>query len=178
MFQGCRARVQTGVTGKEAALTRVQRRSHSVSAPRFSAIKLDQTGIQGRQRLNFTVPSCTQHCNVNVLTAHTNPLRHWATAHMCTFPGLWVLVVDFLSCGSLPLRIRERKKKHSSIVDHTFIRGRGGGGKSAIWKFFRLSAMCELLRWPLNDIVMGFFLLFFSFLSTPEKENRTWESSP
>ena len=25
----------------------------------------------------------------------------------------------------------------------------GGRGQSAIWKFFRLSAMCELLRWPL-----------------------------
>ena len=33
-------------TGKQTALTRGQRRSHSVSAPRFSAIKLDQTGIQ------------------------------------------------------------------------------------------------------------------------------------
>ena len=46
MLQRCRARVQLGVTGKETALTRGQRRSHSVSAPRFSAIKLDQTGIQ------------------------------------------------------------------------------------------------------------------------------------
>ena len=51
--------MQVGVTGKETALSRGQRRSHSVSAPRFSAIKLDQTGIQWRQRLNFTVPSCT-----------------------------------------------------------------------------------------------------------------------
>ena len=49
MLQRCRARVQLGVTGKrriETALTRGQRRSHSVSAPRFSAIKLDQTGMQ------------------------------------------------------------------------------------------------------------------------------------
>ena len=59
MLQRRRARVQVGVTGKETALSRGQRRSHSVSAPRFSAIKLDQTGIQWRQRLNFTVPSCT-----------------------------------------------------------------------------------------------------------------------
>ena len=53
-----RARVQVGVTGKETALSRGQRRSHWVSAQRFSAIKFDQTGIQCRQRLNFTVPSC------------------------------------------------------------------------------------------------------------------------
>ena len=46
---------------KETALSRGQRRSHSVSAPRFSAIKLDQTGIQWRQRHNFTVPSCTEN---------------------------------------------------------------------------------------------------------------------
>ena len=50
MLQRRRARVQVGVTltvtGKETALSRGQRRSHSVSAPRFSAIKLDQTGIQ------------------------------------------------------------------------------------------------------------------------------------
>ena len=59
MLQRRRARVQVGVTGKETALSRGQRRSHSVSASRFSAIKLDQTGIQWRQRLNFTVPSCT-----------------------------------------------------------------------------------------------------------------------
>ena len=45
MIQRHRARVQVGVTGKETALAR-GRRSHSVSAPRFSAIKLDQTGIQ------------------------------------------------------------------------------------------------------------------------------------
>ena len=43
MLQQCRARVQVGVTGKETAVSRGQRRSHSVSAPRFSAIKLDQT---------------------------------------------------------------------------------------------------------------------------------------
>ena len=48
-------------TGKETALIRGQRRSHSVSAPRFSAIRLDQTGIHWRQRLNFTVPSCMLH---------------------------------------------------------------------------------------------------------------------
>ena len=58
MLQRRRARVQVGVTVKETALSRGQRRSHSVSAPRFSAIKLDQTEIQWRQRLNFTVPSC------------------------------------------------------------------------------------------------------------------------
>ena len=48
MLQRRRARVQVGVTltGKETALSRGQRRSHSVSAPRFSAIQLDQTGIQ------------------------------------------------------------------------------------------------------------------------------------
>ena len=46
MLQRRRARVQVGVTGKETALSRGQRRSHSVSAPRFSALKLDQTGIQ------------------------------------------------------------------------------------------------------------------------------------
>ena len=46
MLQQRRARVQVGVTGKETALTLGQRRSHSVSAPGFSAIKLDQTGIQ------------------------------------------------------------------------------------------------------------------------------------
>ena len=62
MLQRRGARVQvavTMVTGKETALSRGQRRSHSVSAPRFSAIKLDQIGIQWRQQLNFTVPSCT-----------------------------------------------------------------------------------------------------------------------
>ena len=58
MLQRRGARVQVGVTGKEKALTRDQRRSHSVSALHFSAIKLDQTGIQWRQQLNFTVPSC------------------------------------------------------------------------------------------------------------------------
>ena len=46
MLQRRRARVQVGVTVKERALSRGQRRSHSVFAPRFSAIKLDQTGIQ------------------------------------------------------------------------------------------------------------------------------------
>ena len=46
MLQRCRARVQVGVKGEETALYRGQRRSHSVSAPRFSAIKLDQNGIQ------------------------------------------------------------------------------------------------------------------------------------
>ena len=46
MLQRRGARVQVGVTGKETALSRGQRHSHSVSAPRFSAIKLDQTGIQ------------------------------------------------------------------------------------------------------------------------------------
>ena len=62
MLQRRRVRVQVGVTltleRKETALSRGQRRSHSVSAPRFSVIKLNQTGIQWRQRLNFTVPSC------------------------------------------------------------------------------------------------------------------------
>ena len=48
MLQRRRARVHVGVTGKETALgiARGQRHTHSVSAPRFSAIKLDQTGIQ------------------------------------------------------------------------------------------------------------------------------------
>ena len=46
MLQRRRACVQVGVTGKETAPSRGQRRSHSVSAPRFSAIKLDQTRIQ------------------------------------------------------------------------------------------------------------------------------------
>ena len=45
MLQRRRARVQFGITGNETALTRGHSLSHSVSAPRFSAIKLDQTGI-------------------------------------------------------------------------------------------------------------------------------------
>ena len=62
MLQRRRARVQVGVTGKETALSRGQRRSHSVSASRFSAIKLDQTGIQWRPATQFHCPKLYTFC--------------------------------------------------------------------------------------------------------------------
>ena len=83
MLQRRRARVQVGVTRKETALSRGQRRSHSVSAPRFSAIKLDQTGIQWRQRLNFTVPSCMYVCH----RGHYVGLSRCRLVGSCVLPG-------------------------------------------------------------------------------------------
>ena len=88
MLQRRRARVQVGVTGKETALSRRQRRSHSVSAPRFSAIKLDQTGIPWRQRLNFTVPSCMCVNACACASAFANTNSQWCAyaqlTRMCT----------------------------------------------------------------------------------------------
>ena len=59
MRQRRRARVQVGVRGKEAALTRGQRRSHSVSAPRFSAIKLASSDVSDSISLSQAVLSGT-----------------------------------------------------------------------------------------------------------------------
>ena len=55
MLQRRRARVQVGVRGKEAALTRGQRRSHSVFASRFSAIKLASSDVSDSISLSQAV---------------------------------------------------------------------------------------------------------------------------
>ena len=54
--------------GANAAVTRCLRRV-------FSAIKLDQTGIQWRQRLNFTVPSCISYPSNSRVRPSARPRR-------------------------------------------------------------------------------------------------------
>ena len=78
--------MQVGVTEKETALTRGQRRSHSVSAPRFSAIKLNQTSWH-------PVTSATQfHCP-KVYRGMTceQLVSSLFTKHADVFPVLYVV---------------------------------------------------------------------------------------
>ena len=114
MLQQRRARVQVGVTGEGNSSFSGQRRSHSVSAPRFSAIKLDQTGMQWRQRLNFTVPSCTvlhvslrvrSDCDQDGRPCDQAAMRLWASRSHCGHDSAWLSF-----CARFP-RIWRRSSK-------------------------------------------------------------------
>ena len=69
--------------------TRAQRRSHSVSAPRFSEIKLDQTGIQWRQRLNFTVPSLCCTVGTTLAKKKNHPWRREERCSILWYYARW-----------------------------------------------------------------------------------------
>ena len=93
MLQRRRARVQVGVTGKETALSRSQRRSHSVSAPRFFC---DQAWSNWDSVTSATVPSCTHVLHI----AHVGSIL-WANESEHPVWGILVTILPRTSWTKL-----------------------------------------------------------------------------